>query len=111
MDIFSKLKLDSWWNLILYLGILFGAASLILEIDFLENKHLFGLALGMILFSLSFWIAEKKLSTIKPPDAYTGPTALISWKEIHHNFFSLLLLIISIILICVFGLKIISGLI
>jgi len=59
MDIFSKLKLDSWWNLILYLGIVFGAASLILEIDFLENKHLFGLAFGMILFSLSFWIAKK----------------------------------------------------
>lgn len=111
MDIFSKLKLDSWWNLILYLGVLLGASSLIFEIDFLENNHLFGLSLGMVIFSLSFWIAVKELSAIKPSNAYTGGTALISWKEISHNFFSLILLIIGLALIILFGCKVIFSLI
>jgi len=111
MNILNKLKLDNWRNLVLYLGIIVGASSLIFKIDFLENKYLFGLSLGMILFSLSFWVAVKKLSTIKPPNVYTGGSALISWEEIHHNLSSMILFILGLGLIVLFGYKVIGSLI
>ena len=110
MNLINKLRLDSWWNLIMYLGVLLGAASLKLDIKFIENKNLFGLSLGMIMLGISFWIAEKEQSAIKPSNAYTGPAALISWREIHHNFFSLFCLVISIFLILIFGIKVVIDL-
>ena len=111
MKFLENLKLDKWYALVLYLGAFFIVASLYFTIDFLEEAHLFGLGLGMVLVGLSFLIAEKTLSVIKSPNAYTGGTALFSWKEIHHNFFTATLLIIGLLLVCIFGFLIVKSLI
>jgi hypothetical protein len=111
MKFLENLKLDKWYALVLYLGVGFVIASLYFNVDFLEDKHLFGLGAGMIMVGLSFLIAEKTLSTIKPPNAYTGGAALISWKEIHHNFFSIILLIVGFLLVCIFGFLVIKSLV
>ena len=111
MKFFENLKLDKWYAIVFYLGILFIAASLYFTIDFLEERHLFGFGFGMAIVGLSFIIAETTLSTIKPPNAYTGGAAWISWKEIHHNFFTITLLIIGLILVCIFGFLIVKSLI
>jgi uncharacterized membrane protein len=71
---------------------------------------LFGLGVGMLIIGVSYWTAEKKFSTIKPPNAYTGPAALISWKEIRHNPITGIMLIFGFILICLFGFLIIENL-
>jgi len=111
MKFLENLKLDKWYALVLYLGVFFIFGSLYFTIDFLEKKHLFGLGMGMVLVGLSFLIAEKTFSKIKPPNVYTGGAALISWKEIHHNFFTIILLSIGLLLICIFGFLIIRTLV
>lgn len=111
MNILEKLKLDTWYGIVLYLGVLFLGASLFFKVDFLEEKHLFGLGLGACFIGLSFIIAEKKRNEFKPPNAYTGPAGIISWKETKHNFVTIILLIIGVFLISLFGYLIVKSLI
>lgn len=111
MKLLESLKIDTWWKVILLLGVGAVFMSFYTKIDFIQNKHLCGLGIGMLLIGISFWIAEKSFSTIKPPNAYTGPTALISWKEIHHNPVTTVLFLLGFISICLFGFLIIKNLI
>lgn len=111
MNILENLKLNTWYGIILYLGVILIAAAFYFDKDFLEEKHLMGLGIGMVLVGISMIMAEKHLSTIKPPNFYTGGAALIRWKEIRHNFFSIIILIIGIILIGLFGFLIVKRLI
>lgn len=111
MKFLESLKIDTWWKVVLLLGSGAIFMSLTIKADFLQNKHLFGLGMGMLIIGISYWIAEKKYSTIKPPNVYTGPTALISWKEIHHNPITGIMLIFGFILICLFGFLIVKNLI
>jgi len=111
MEFLEKIKLDTWWKFILLLGIGFIACSLYFQVDFIENKHLFGFGIGLIFIGISFWIAETEYSTIKPPNAYTGGPAVVSWKEINHNPITIFLFILGIISICIFGFLILKGLI
>lgn len=111
MKILENLKLDSWYGIITYIGVLMMAASLFFSADFIEERHLFGLGLGFLFIGLSFLIAEKHQNTIKPPDVYTGPAALISWKIIKHNPFTIIILIIGIGLTILFGFLIVKNLI
>lgn len=111
MNLLQNLKLDKWYGIVLYLGTLSVAASLFTNISFVQTKYLFGFGLGAVLVGLSFWMAEKNMSAIKPPNVYTGGAALLTWKEIRHNPFTLVLLIIGICLVCLFGFFIIKDLI
>lgn len=65
----------------------------------------------MVLVGISYWMAEKELLTIKPPNAYTGPAAWISQKVTKHNLISVLLLLAGLTLIGLFGFRIVRGLI
>lgn len=89
MEFLNALKLNTWWSIVLWLGIIALIFSSVYEIDFLENKHLFGLGLGLILIGLSFTIAEGTFSFIKPSNAYTGGAALITQKTLDHNPFTI----------------------
>lgn len=110
MIILQNLKLDKWYGIVLYLGTISVAASLFTNVSFVQPKHLFGFGLGAILVGLSFWIAEKPMSAIKPPNVYTGGAALLSWKEIRHNPVTVLLFIIGICLVAIFGYLIVKSL-
>lgn len=111
MKILENLKLDTWYGLILYIGVLMMAASLFFNVDFIQKKHLFGLGLGFLFIGLSFLIAEKHQNTIKPPNFYTGQAALISWKVIKHNPFTIIILIIGVGLTVLFGFLLVKNLI
>ena len=111
MNILQNLKLDKWYGIVLYLGTLSVAASLFTNISFVLPKHLFGFGIGAILVGLSFWIAEKHRSAIKPPNVYTGGAALLSWNEIKHNPLTILLFIIGLCLLGLFGYLIVKNLI
>jgi len=111
MKFLESLKIDTWWKIILLLGVGAIFMSFTVKIDFIQNKHLCGLGIGMLLLGISYWIAEQRFSTIKPPNAYTGPTALISWKEIHHNPITAILLSLGFIFIGLFGFLIVKNLI
>jgi hypothetical protein len=111
MKILENLKLDSWYGIVLYVGILIIAASLFFQVDFLQEKHLFGLGLGMLLIGLSFWIAEGYAHIFKPPNYYTGGPAILYWRVIKHNPISIIILLIGIGLTGFFGFLIVKGLI
>lgn len=111
MKILENLKLDLWYGIVLYVGVLMIAASLFFEVDFLKEKHLFGFGLGMFLVGISFWIAEKYAHSFKPPNFYTGGAALISWKIIKHNPISIIILLLGLGLIGLFGFLIVKSLI
>lgn len=105
------IKIDTWWKAVFYLGVGGIIASMFLTITFIENKHLFGFSLGMIMIGISHWIAEREHSDIKPPNAYTGPAAFISWKTVEHNWFTKIVLLIGILFVVIFGYYIIKKLI
>lgn len=104
MKILENLKLDKWYGILLYLGVLLIAASFYFNPEFLEKKHIFGLGIGMILIGIAYWMSEKHLSEI----AYGG---ILSTQIIKHNFVSIILIIIGIVLIGLFGFKLVQTLI
>ncbi len=59
MNLLEKLKLDRWYGIVLYLGVILLASSFYFETGFVEEKHLFGL--GMIIIGIGligfFWIS------------------------------------------------------
>ena len=75
MNIFQNLKLNTWYGIVLYVGILLIGSSLFFKIDFIEEKHLFGLGLGFFLIGISFFMAERYVNEIKPQNFYTGGAA------------------------------------
>lgn len=111
MKYLENLKLDEWWKFLLVLGVGAVFSSFYFQLRFIQNGHLLGLGFGMLMIGISFWIAEKHFSAIKPPNVYTGSTALVKWKETRHNAFSYALLALGIVLSLFFGYLIIRNLI
>jgi len=111
MKLLENLKLDSWWKAVFYLGVVGIASSFMFHPEFIQQKHLFGLSLGLLFIGISYWIAEKDRSAIKPPNAYTGPAALMTWKVIRHNPVTVILLLIGLGLIGLFCFLIVKSLI
>lgn len=110
MSFLSNLKLDTWWGISLYLGTLLIVLSLTCNPSFVSNKHLMGLGFGLIALGFSYFMAEKEVSFIKPPNAYTGGAALISGKKVQHNLLTRLISLVGFLLIVIFGYMIISTL-
>ena len=100
---FNLFKIDTWWKAVFILGLISCFGSLFSKINFINQKHLFGLGLGMILIGLSNWIAWKTFS--KP-----STDGILSWKSIKHNFISFTLLIIGVFLTILFGFNLIKAL-
>lgn len=100
----TAINIDLWWKAVMILGVLTSAGSLMFEVDFIENKHLFGFGLGMVFIGIAQWMAWKTISQI----AFGG---ILSTKVIKHNFVSSLILFIGICLIGLFGFLIVKGLI
>lgn len=100
MKLLENLKLDKWYGIVLYIGILLIGASFYFKPDFLEAKHVFGLGLGFILIGIAHLMAEKYLHKI----AFGN---LISTQVIRYNVISVILIIIGIGLTGLFGYKIV----
>ena len=111
IHLLENLKLDCWWKALFYLGVAGIASSFLFKPDFVQPKHLFGLSLGLMIVGISFWIAEKTFSAIKPPNAYTGGVAILSQKKTCHSLITVILLIVGFVLIGLFGFLIVKDLI
>jgi hypothetical protein len=95
----EKFRLDKWYGIVLYIGILAAGSSIIKGDDFLSRKHLMGLGLGCILIGLSFFIAQKR-------ENYSVPSGILSRDIIKHNWITFPILLFGIFLIGFFGIKI-----
>jgi hypothetical protein len=110
MKILENLQLDTWYGIILYVGVLMMAASIFVNIEFLEEKHLFGLGLGLLLIGISYKKAEMYKNRFKPANIHTGGTGFFQWKVIKHNTISIIILVIGLGLTGLFGVLVIMNL-
>lgn len=104
MKLLQNLRLDKWYGLTFLVGLLLIGASLYFKVEFIQEKHLFGLGLGLILIGISFFMAEGYISQF-----IAG--GILSTKIIKHSFASYSVLVIGIFLTLLFGILVILGLI
>ncbi|HEX9826413.1 MAG TPA: hypothetical protein VGA80_07415 [Flavobacteriaceae bacterium] len=104
MNLLENLKLNRWYGVVLYLGVLLIVASLYFEIDFVQKKHLFGLGIGMILIGLAHLMSEKYLTKFDYGGYFTIPIN-------KHNAISRILIFFGIGLVGLFGFLIVKDLI
>ncbi len=104
MNDWKFFKIDTWWKAILILGILSTIGAATIQIPFIERKHLFGLGLGLICIGISYWMALKYVSSM-----HLG--GILSTKVIRHDFISIIILIIGLVLTALFGYLIVKKLI
>lgn len=98
------LNVDIWWKALLILGVLTSIGSLMFDVDFIENKQLFGFGLGMVSVGIAQWMAWKTMSRFLPG-------GILSTEVIKHSPISFIILILGIGLIGLFGFLIVKGLI
>lgn len=104
MKLLENLKLDRWYRIVLCLGVALITSTLFFKIEFIDQKNIFGLGIGMIIIGVAYIMSERQISEI----AYGG---IISTEINKHNCVSMLLIIIGFGLIGLFGFKIIQSLI
>lgn len=79
LDLLKVLSLDTWYKVVMWLGAGVLVASLFFQVHGdVTNAELQTLSLGIFLLGLGEWKNHKSESWIKPPNAYTGPAALMS---------------------------------
>lgn len=79
--IFKNLALDCWYKAFVYVGGVLFAIALFIEVKGISNAQLQLIASGMFFVGIGYWKNMKIFSTIKPPNIYTGPAALVSIEE------------------------------
>lgn len=95
MDIFKNLGLDKWWNILIYIGVLLIAATFLIDISFLNEKHLFGHGIGLFLIGISFNIACKHIS-------YPIYGGFWQTEKVLHNWVTILLFILGLVITILF---------
>ncbi|HOF50511.1 MAG TPA: hypothetical protein PLH22_02415 [Candidatus Colwellbacteria bacterium] len=110
MELLKNLKLNDWWSLSVYIGLLGIVGSFFIRTDFVDSKNIFGFSFGLLIIGLSTLSAIKTDFQFKPANAYTGGAGMFQRKEIRHGLISGPFLIIGMILAVIFSFKIIIGL-
>jgi hypothetical protein len=77
-QLFKNLSLDTWYKALIYVGGAVFVASLFVDVKGLTNSQLQLLSGGALLLGLGEWKKHKEHSWIKPPNAYTGPAAIVT---------------------------------
>ena len=98
-NLFSSLKLDKWYKVLTYVGGILLILSFFFEVKGITNSQLQLLSGGIFFLGMGEWKNHKTDSWIKPPNAYTGQTALITRTEWRPDLIGLLFDIIGITLI------------
>jgi len=108
-DIFSNLKLDTWYKVFVYLGGLVLIISLFVEVKGIANTQLQLLSAGFFFIGIGEWKNYKVQSWIKPPNVYTGPTAFIQGSIRKPDLVGIILDITGLVLIVLGVYSIIKG--
>jgi hypothetical protein len=95
----EKIKLNKWYGIVLYIGLLAAGVSMISGSEILSRKHLMGLGIGCILTGLSFFIAEKRENQVVNK-------GLLFRDIIKHTWATIPILLAGIFLIVFFGVRI-----
>lgn len=79
-DLLKNLKIDSWYMVFIIVGAVGFISSLTVPILAISNKQAMVLTSGILMIGLGEWKNHKYLTGIKPPNVYTGGTAIITQK-------------------------------
>jgi len=108
-DIFLNLKIDRWYKVFVYLGGFVLVVSLFVEVRGITNAQLQLISSGFFFIGIGEWKNHKVASWIKPPNVYTGPTALVQVPIRKADLFGICLDIIGLTLIILGVWNIIKG--
>jgi hypothetical protein len=103
LNIFGNLKLNQWYGVVFFVGVLMIGASLFFSVTFLQQKHVFGFGLGLIMIGISMFMSERV-------ETQFFATGILSVPIHKHNIATILILLIGIGLAVVFGFFIVKGL-
>jgi len=76
-------SIDAWYKVFVYAGAALFGVSLFFEVKGISNSQLQLFSAAIFFIGLGEWTNHQKQHAIKPPNAYTGPTALLTrivWK-------------------------------
>lgn len=59
MDFIKLFNIDSWWKVVLWIGIALCGIVLIFDVNIVDAKHLLGLGIGLIIVGISIFGAQK----------------------------------------------------
>lgn len=110
MTFLDNLKLNNWWNLFIYIGLLGIIGSFFIPTTFVDPKNILGLSFGLLIVGIATLSAVKTAVQYKEPNIHTGGAGMFSWKVIKYNLLSGTISFIGVILIIIFIFKIIIGL-
>lgn len=99
----EKAKLDKWYGIVLYIGILAAATSVMQGADLLSRKNLLGFGAGCIFIGLSFFMALKREHTLHQE-------GVLYRDIIKHSWITIPILLLGLFLIIFFGIKIFNQL-
>jgi hypothetical protein len=108
-DALKSLVLDSWYKAVMYLGAVVFVCSLFWPARGLTNSQLQLLSGGAFLLGIGEWKNHKVKAWFEPPNAFTGPAALVQTTVRIPDLFGILLEGIGIVLIVVGGWRILRG--
>lgn len=106
---FKELTLDAWYKSLVYIGGVALIISFSFEVKGINNIQLQLLASGFFFFGLGEWKNHKNEYAIKPPNAYTGPPALITFSMWKPDIVGLLFDLVGIVLIALGIINIAKG--
>ena len=98
-DFLKQLELDVWYKVCILIGGISLLTAFFVPVQGISNTQLQMLAGGVLLVGLGEWKNHKKESFIKPPNAYTGPAALITYPVRKPDLLGVLLDLVGIALI------------
>ena len=98
----EKLSLDAWYKVLILIGFTLFVISLLFEIHGITNKQLLLLSGGLFLIGLGEWKNHKIITGIKPPNAYTGPAAIISQTKWLPDVIGVIMDLIGILMLVLF---------
>ena len=80
MDIGNIFKVDHWSKFVLFCGILLSAAAFFFNIQFVSQKYLLGLGIGLILIGVGYWMARKVAHRWADGGMYQWVVFIHNWK-------------------------------
>ncbi|PWS26299.1 hypothetical protein DHW03_16055 [Pedobacter yonginense] len=103
VDFLKGLNMDKWYGVVLYLGFACCAAPFFGKVVFIDQKHLFGVGVSLLLISLSFFIADKHVF-------WREGAYLVQTKVIKHSLLTYMILSIGILMLIIFLFRVVIGL-
>lgn len=80
MNIGDIFKVDHWSKFVLLCCILLSAAAFIFDNQFVNQKHLLGLGIGLIMIGVGYWMARKVAHQWADGGMYQWPVYIHNWK-------------------------------